>query len=70
MKASWVMMPGQQNSLKQDRKCADERAGSAPPLPSATEPNPCGEAHPHLDPVPPASIRRARDQNASCDDIV
>jgi hypothetical protein len=70
MKGSWVLMPGEQNSLKQDRKCADERAGSAPPLPSAIEPNPYGEAHPHLDPVSPASIRRTRDQSASGDDIV
>jgi hypothetical protein len=64
------MVPGEQNSLKQDCKCADERAGSALPLPSATEPNPYGEAHPHPDPVSPASIRRTRDQNASSDDIV
>jgi hypothetical protein len=47
MKGSWVMMPAEQNSLEQDRECAAERA-SAPPLPSATEPNPYEEAHPHL----------------------
>jgi hypothetical protein len=64
------MMPGEQNGLKQDCKCADERAGSAPPLPSATEPSRYGEAHPHLDPVSPASIRRTRDQNASGDDTL
>jgi hypothetical protein len=53
MKGSWVVMPGEQNSLEQDRKCADERAGSAPPLSSATEPNPYREAHPHFDPMCP-----------------
>ena len=58
------MVPGEQNSLEQDRKYADERAGSAPPLPSATEPNHYGE-DPHLDPVSPACIRRTCDQNAS-----
>ncbi len=51
------MMPGKHNSLEQDRKCAEERATSAPPLSGATEPNSCGEVHPHLDPVSPASIR-------------
>lgn len=49
MEVSWVMMPGEQNSLEQDRECADERAPSGPPLSSASEPNPHGEAHPHLD---------------------
>jgi hypothetical protein len=64
MKGSWVIMPGEQNSLEQDRECAgecaDERAASAPALPSATSPNTYGEAHPHLDPVSPAGIRRTR----------
>ena len=57
-------MPGEQNSLEQDRECAgecaDERAASVPALPGATEPNPYGEAHPHFDPVSPAGIRRTR----------
>jgi hypothetical protein len=53
MKRSWVMMPGEQNRLEQDRECTDERAASAPPLSSATEPNPYGEAHPHFDPMRP-----------------
>jgi hypothetical protein len=53
------MVPAEQNSLEQDRKCADERAGSAPPVPSAPGPNPYGEAHPHFDPVsPPLSAER------------
>ncbi len=60
MKRSWVIMPGEQNSLEQDRECADERASSAPPLPSATGPNPYGKAHPHLDPMSPAGIRLTR----------
>lgn len=47
------MMPGEQNSLEQDRERADERAASAPPLPSALKPNAYREAHPHLDPVSP-----------------
>jgi hypothetical protein len=53
MKGSWVMMPGAQNGLEKDRKCADERTASAPFLSSATEPNPYGEAHPHFDPMCP-----------------
>jgi hypothetical protein len=53
MKGSCVMVPSEQNSLEQDRECADERAASAPPLSSATKPNPYGEAHPHLDPMCP-----------------
>ena len=54
------MMPGEQKSLEQDRERADERAGSAPPVPSALEPNPYGEGHPHLDLSAPACIRRTR----------
>jgi hypothetical protein len=65
------MMPGEEKSLEQDRECADERAGSAPPIPSAPRPNPCGEAHPHLDLSAPVFIRptdlsaQRGDQNAS-----
>jgi hypothetical protein len=50
------MMPGAQNGLEQDRECADERARSAPPLSSAPEPNPYGEAHPHLNSVCPPPL--------------
>jgi hypothetical protein len=60
MKGSWMVMPGKQNRLKQDRECADERAASTPPLSSATEPNPYGEAHPHFDLSAPACIRRTQ----------
>lgn len=60
MKGNCVVMPGEQNSLEQDRECADERAPSAPPLSSATGPNLYGEAHPHLDSYvpPPVSAER------------
>jgi hypothetical protein len=60
MKGSCVMMPAEQNSLEQDRERPDERAGSAPPLPSAPGPNPYGEAHPHLDLCAPACILRTQ----------
>jgi hypothetical protein len=60
MKGSCVMMPREQNSLEQDREYADERTASAPPLSSASEPNPYREAHPHLDLSTPAYISRAR----------
>src|ERR1700719_4040615 len=66
MKGGCVMMRGEQNSLEEDREGADERATSAPPLSSATEPNPHGEAHPHLDPMCPRLYPpNAGDQNAS-----
>lgn len=58
------MMPGEQNSLEHDRERADERAASAPPLSSATEPNPCKQVHPHLDLICPARIRPTRRPNA------
>ncbi len=63
------MMPGEENSLEQDRKCADERAGSAPPLPSAPGPNPYRAAHPHLESIlcphfyPPNAPIRTRPRN-------
>ena len=54
------MVPGGQNGLEEDRECADQRKGSPPPLPSATEPNPDGEVHPHLDLYsPPVSAGRS-----------
>ena len=56
MKGNFVMMPSEQNSLEQDRECADERTSSTPCLPSGTEPNPCGEARPHFDPMSSAGM--------------
>jgi hypothetical protein len=65
MQGGWVMMPGEQNGLEQDRECADERAASAPPLPSAIEPNPRREARAHLDLCSPPVPTERSDQNAS-----
>jgi hypothetical protein len=71
MKRRGVMMPSEQYSLEQDCECADERAGSARPLPSPHGANPYGEAHLHLDLSAPAYIRpNAAISTRSGDDIV
>jgi hypothetical protein len=54
------MVPSQQKGLEEDRECADLRTGAPPPLSSATEPNPYGEVHPHLDLCFPTYIRWTR----------
>jgi len=41
------MMPGEQNSLEEDRENTGERAGPALHSPCPTGPTPVKEAHPH-----------------------
>src|SRR5215831_4124039 len=47
VKGRCVMMPGEQNSLEEDRENTGERAGPALRSPCPTGPTPVKEAHPH-----------------------